>query len=101
MRSIFRHGYKYRKTMILLSGMSEDRQEQPDLFEDTSGKEKREQIMKCFDALNDRYGRGTIRLGVSGLASLPADADSAPWQMKREFLSPEYTTRLCDVPKVR
>jgi DNA polymerase V len=100
LRSVFRHGYKYRKTMILLSGITEEKREHPDLFEDTTGKEKRESLMKCFDALNDRYGRGTIRLGVSGLGSLPADADCAPWVMKREFLSPEYTTRLCDVPKV-
>jgi DNA polymerase V len=100
LRSIFRPGYKYRKTMILLSGMAEARNSQPGLFEDTEKKEKRERLMSCFDRINDRYGRGTIRLGVSAAARLPADAADPPWTMKREFLSPGYTTRLPDVPKV-
>jgi DNA polymerase V len=101
LRQIFRHGYKYRKTMILLSGMTEDRKEQPDLFEDTAVKEKRDNLMKCFDRINDRWGRGTIRMGITGFASPPPGSDGVPWEMKREFLSPEYTTRLADAPRVR
>jgi DNA polymerase V len=101
LRSIFRHGYKYRKTMILLSGITENRYCQPGLFEDTGNREKRESLMKAFDHINDRYGRGTIRLGASAPPPIPGETDGAPWEMKREFLSPDYTTRLKDVPKVR
>lgn len=101
LRSIFRHGYKYRKAMILLSGMEENRNRQPGLFDNAGNRVKKENLMKAFDRINDRYGRGTIRLGVSAQAPAPADTDGAPWEMKREFLSPDYTTRLKDVPKVR
>jgi DNA polymerase V len=100
LRSIFRHGYKYRKVMVLLSGIEDGNNRQYDLFEDTAEKEKRERLMQCFDVINDKYGRGTIRLGASGMATGAGDTGEAPWEMKREFLSPEYTTRLEDVPKV-
>jgi DNA polymerase V len=100
LRHIFRHGYKYRKIMILLSGMENGTNGQQDLFEDTTEIEKRENLMKCFDKINDKYGRGTIRMGASGMATGQGNTGDVPWEMKREFLSPEYTTRLEDVPKV-
>ncbi len=101
LRSIFRQGYKYRKTMILLSGVVENHNRQTELFDDNKQKEKRDNLMKAIDTIHDRYGRGAIRFGPSSLAMPPEDVDAAPWEMKREFLSPNYTTRLKDVPKVR
>jgi DNA polymerase V len=56
--------------------------------------------MKCFDTINDKYGRGTICMGASGMSGGEGSSGGVPWKMKREFLSPEYTTRLEDVPKV-
>ncbi|MDR3140023.1 MAG: Y-family DNA polymerase [Treponema sp.] len=100
LRQIFRHGYKYRKVMILLSGMEDGNNRQYDLFEDTTEKEKRERLMQCYDLLNNKYGRGTIRMGAAGMANGQGNAGIVPWKMKRDFLSPSYTTRLEDVPKV-
>jgi DNA polymerase V len=80
--------------------MEDGNNRQADLFEDTGEREKRENLMKCFDLINEKYGRGTIRLGASGVATRPGGCGNVPWEMKREFLSPEYTTRLEDVPKV-
>jgi DNA polymerase V len=97
---IFREGYKFRKVMILLTGIADGHNQQADLFEDTANKEKRAKLMQCFDALNDRYGRGTLRLGVSGMTTMQEVSGPAPWEMKRDFLSPDYTTRLSDLPKV-
>jgi DNA polymerase V len=100
LRQIYRHGYKYRKTMILLSGIEDGNNRQADLFEDTEGKEKRERLMQCFDTVNNRYGRGTLRMGASGMAGGTEGGGAVPWEMKRDFLSPDYTTRLADLPKV-
>ncbi|GHV83697.1 DNA polymerase V subunit UmuC [Spirochaetia bacterium] len=101
LRQIYRKGYNYRKVLIALDGLIPDKNIQQDLFEDTSGKEKNEKIMKAFDKINNKYGRGTIHLGMRDLAkSHNDDNEHAPWIMKRELLSPCYTTLLSDIPKV-
>jgi len=100
LRQIFRPGYKYRKTMILLAGFVDAVDPQPDLFADNAGKERRERLMQAFDVINDRYGRGTIRLGAAAMVPAQGEDGAAAWVMKREFLSPAYTSRLADLPKV-
>jgi DNA polymerase V len=71
------------------------------LFDDNVKDEKRERLMKAFDAINTRYGRGAIRMAASEMARAGVDEDDfLPFEMKREYLSPCYTTRLEDVPRV-
>jgi DNA polymerase V len=50
-------------------------------------------LMKCFDNINNRYGQGTLKLGAEG--------QTETWQMKRHFLSPQFTTSWRDIPKIR
>ena len=50
-------------------------------------------LMKAVDRINDRFGRGTIGLGLS--------ARDAEWRMRQEQLSPHYTTRWQDIPRAR
>jgi DNA polymerase V len=40
--------------------------------------------MKAIDALNTRYGRGTISFGTAG--------ERQAWALRREFISPRYST---------
>jgi len=40
--------------------------------------------MKCLDKMNNRYGQGTLKLGSEG--------KSEEFQMRREFLSPQFTS---------
>jgi DNA polymerase V len=101
LHSIYRPGYRYRKVMILLSGLDKASNQQMGLFDDNVKDEKKERLMKAFDAINTRYGRGAIRMAASEMARAGADVDDfLPFEMKREYLSPCYTTRLEDVPKV-
>jgi len=44
--------------------------------------------MQALDELNKKQGRGTLFFAGQGIAQ--------EWQMKREMLSPRYTTRLTD-----
>jgi DNA polymerase V len=63
--------------------------QQPDLFlPDNANPE----LMKCLDKINNRYGQGTLILGGEG--------QSESWQMKRNFLSPQYTSNWRDIPKI-
>lgn len=41
-------------------------------------------LMAVLDAINQRYGRQTLKLGSEGF--------KAPWKMKQNFKSPRYTT---------
>jgi DNA polymerase V len=45
------------------------------------------------DGINRRWGRGTLRWLAEGLTQ--------PWQMRRERLSPGYTTDWHGLPVVR
>jgi Domain of unknown function (DUF4113) len=63
---------------------------------------RRESIMQAMDSVNGRYGRGTLELAALGAEKT---APLAPmvreqWKMRRENLSPEYTTKWSDVPRI-
>ena len=50
-------------------------------------------LMRAVDRINDRFGRGTVGLGLSEKA--------AAWRMRQEQLSLHYTTRWQDIPSAR
>jgi len=49
--------------------------------------------MEVLDHLNAKDGRGTLYFAGQGIQTA--------WQMKREMLSPRYTTRIQDVLVVK
>ncbi|HBY87314.1 MAG TPA: DNA polymerase V subunit UmuC [Colwellia sp.] len=63
--------------------------QQPDLFLPDNSNPV---LMKCFDNINNRYGQGTVKIGAEG--------QTETWQMKRHFLSPQFTTCWRDIPKI-
>ena len=94
LKRIYRSGYKYRKVMIALTGLAHDRNTQLDLFNTAYNRGKAlEPLMQAADNINNRYGRATLRLAC-GLA----DIDTAPTALKRDYLSPSYTTKIADIP---
>jgi DNA polymerase V len=99
-RQIYRRGYKYRKVLVGLWGLEADESPQYELFFDEARDVRKTRVMGSFDRINERYGRGTICLGASFAARKAADVDFSPWEMKRELLSPSYTTSFYDLPKV-
>ncbi len=62
---------------------------QLDLFEQSKDNP---QLMQCLDTINQKYGKDTLQIAGHGLVR--------PWHMKRQFLSPQYTTRWQDIPKI-
>jgi DNA polymerase V len=100
LKRIYRPGFKYRKVMILLNGLAHDRNNQLDLFNTVYNRGKTlEPLMQAADNINNRYGRGTVKLACGLSGKLP-DSDIKPWGLKREFLSPCYTTKIADIPVV-
>jgi len=100
LRRIYRPNYKYRKVMIGLTGLTFDNNPQLDLFDLCYNRSKEfEPLMKAFDAINDRYGRGTIKLGCALTGKKPEDTEAAlSWALKRDYLSPCYTTDIKQIP---
>lgn len=93
LRRLYRSGYRYRKVMVNLLALEDDSILQQDFFDTDSERPKKQALMKCFDSINSRYGRNMLRMGVSqtGMRS---------WNMKRNFLSPAYTTDIKGIPEV-
>ena len=52
-----------------------------------------ESVMKTIDKINNRYGSNKLRIAAEGLEKR--------WQMKREKVSPCYTTRFEDLITVK
>ena len=89
LRTIFRPGYDYKKAGVFVSGIVPDHQVQQSLFEPA---ENDSLLMKTLDKLNARFGSGKVQLASAGTKK--------EWKLKREMLSPHYTTSLKDIIKV-
>ena len=72
----------------MLAELRAEEPEQGHLFEEPDPKKRR--LMEVMDAVNEKAGRGALRLAASGL--------KREWRMKRQMLSPRYTTRWAEVP---
>jgi DNA polymerase V len=87
LREIYREGFRYRKAGVILAGIVPQHATSrfPDLFmqEDTGASSASGRLMTALDAVNSRYGQGTLRVA--------ADASSS-WKPHQERLSPRYTT---------
>lgn len=62
---------------------------QHDMF---SQSEDSPELMRIMDTINQKYGRSTVHLAGRGIEH--------KFSMRREFLSPQYTTRWSDIPRL-
>ena len=53
-------------------------------------------LMTAVDAINDRYGKGSIRVASAGV-----QVRKRQWEMRQELRTPRYTTRWDEVPVAR
>ncbi|HBV4839525.1 TPA: Y-family DNA polymerase [Klebsiella aerogenes] len=91
--AIWVEGHRYQKAGIMLGDFYSQGVAQLNLFDDNAPRQNSEKLMEVLDHLNAKDGRGTLYFAGQGI--------QATWQMKREMLSPRYTTRFCDLLKVR
>ncbi|HBS6617210.1 TPA: Y-family DNA polymerase [Klebsiella pneumoniae] len=91
--AIWRDGYRYQKAGVMLGDFYSQGVAQLNLFDDNAPRKNSEKLMEVLDHLNAKDGRGTLYFAGQGIQSA--------WQMKREMLSPRYTTRFSDLPVVR
>lgn len=90
-RAIYRDGYRYKKVGVILTGLVPASQAQADLFDyQDRGRSKR--LMSALDAINDRWGAGTLQYASSGIRKA--------WQTQFHRRSPAYTTDWNALPVV-
>ena len=94
LQAIFRDGYRYQRAGVVLLDLAAPGPRPHDLFaapapETTA---RRQRLLSAMDAINARWGRGTLRVLAEGLIQ--------PWRMRRDLVSPAYTTDWKGLPVV-
>lgn len=91
-KRIWKDGFRYAKAGVMLSDFYDPGMFQPGLFDDVSTRSNSQQLMSVLDTIN-QSGAGKVFFAGQGLKK--------DWSMKREHLSPAYTTRWDQLPRVR
>lgn len=84
---IYRPGFTYIKAGVLLSELVPAGHQDALLFVSDAERDRRSRLMHSLDAVNERWGKGALGVGVIGIK------DGRAWTMKRANKSPCYTTR--------
>ena len=88
---IWRDGFRYQKGGVILGSFTPRDHHQADLFDNPNSPDCR--LMAVIDAIN-HSGLGHIGFASKGV-------DASEWMMKRDHLSPRYTTSWDELPVAR
>lgn len=92
-QQIYEPGYRLSKAGVMLMDLMQETVSQRELDFGTLESRDRSKLMVAVDALNNRYGRGTVHVG-----SAACQRASSDWSMRQERLTPQYTTKFSDLP---
>lgn len=88
LRRIYRPGFEYQKAGVMLMHLLPVTVRQPDIFHVARNNDA---LMQVMDRINATWGRGTLKSAAEGIAK--------PWGMKRERMSPCWTTNWEELPR--
>lgn len=94
-RRFYEDGYQLQKAGVILLDLASSTLHQGELDLEDSEPEDQSHLMTTIDRLNRRYGRGTVFFGGTGVGTERA------WGARQMRLTPQYTTRLEDIPVAR
>lgn len=92
LKTIFRPGFLYLKVEVYATGLIPEKEVQLNLFSSYNGT-RRNEVSRLMDRLNNHYGKGTLILAAEGF--------DKKWSMRRNFLSPAYTTEWESIIRVK
>ncbi|QLV92735.1 translesion error-prone DNA polymerase V subunit UmuC [Citrobacter freundii] len=92
LRRVWIDGHRYMKAGVMLADFFSNGVAQLNLFDDNSQRRNSAALMETIDKLN-KSGKGKVWFAGQGFEK--------SWTMKREMLSPAYTTRYSDLPVAR
>lgn len=79
----------------MLLDLADREKRQAALWPQEAEPERTQALMAAVDRINAKMGRNTVTLAAAG-----APRSRREWQMRREKLSPQYTTRWDELPCV-
>jgi len=91
--AIWRDGHRYQKAGVMLGDFFSQGVAQLNLFDENAPRQNSEKLMEVLDHLNVKEGKGSLYFAGQGVQT--------SWKMKRERLSPRYTTRYDDLLRVK
>lgn len=87
-QQLYQNNVDYYRCGVGAINIHSKKYRQSDLFEVADNPA----IMNCYTQINTRFGKDTLQL-----ASAPRQEK---WAMRRAYLSPQYSTRWADIPKI-
>ncbi|MGK0410861.1 MAG: DNA polymerase V [Shewanella psychromarinicola] len=87
---LFRQGVRYYKIGVGLVDLASEKHFQFDLFNTAKVTHA---LMHTLDGINQRYGRDTVFLAAQGIEQ--------KWAMRRDLLTPQYSTQWKCLPKIK
>ncbi len=93
LEKIYKPGYAYKKSGVMLTNMIPEDRIYPDLFSSRYGDDYRDKVMKVVDEINKQYDKEVIFFASNGVKK--------NWSMKRELVSSRFTTRWTELPIVK
>lgn len=89
---LYKVGFNYRKTGIVLSQLEAAQEIQPDLFSIDRGNSF-PLMDDALDQINAKFGSGSIKLAREGF--------SRTWKPKDDLAPPSYTTNILELPSTK
>lgn len=93
--AVFIPGHRYHRAGVILTDFRSGKVSQLTLFDEYQPQHNGDKLMELLDRIN---GSGKAKVWFAGQGIQSAKAD---WKMRREHLSPCWTTKYTDILKVR
>jgi len=87
---LYREDVQYYRVGVGLLELGNEKFDQFDLFNPRTDNPA---LMGALDSINSKYGTDTLFLAAQGIEQ--------KWAMRRDFLSPQYTTKWSDIPIIK
>lgn len=97
LRAIYQPGFKFAKAGVMIMDIQPASRQQFELdLGEQEPERDRSRLMMAMDAVNDRWGRGSVKVGSAKIGEAPRD-----WGMRQERKTPGYTTEWNDMPTAK
>lgn len=93
LRAIYKSGFRYKKSGVLLMGLLPKSSVQPDLFDEPNERARGDARMRVMDQINMKMGKGSVTIAAVGVKQR--------WAMRRERKSKDYTSDWNELPVAR
>jgi DNA polymerase V len=93
LKDLYLPGFEFKKAGVMLTDIIQEEDVPLTFMADNYLDDHRKKLMETVDFVNRKMGQDTLFYASAGVRN--------DWEMKRAKLSPKYTTRWSEIPRVR